>query len=413
MTPPGRFKRVAHDLEKLPCELHDGVLDELEFHQLIRLSLYASAGSRLHWSLRNSSSNWGVYFKEGNMAELQCLLAITDRIKRVCFRLPKMRDKEPYPFREGTLSFLQQRNMDWELNRRDPRYDRGDFSSFGAMASIWLESLNFLVLDVTWTSFHEGYDKFIEPWIATLEDGTLEVFQKVPDVGECKDHYHWWLPQDAMRKAFSVDELGRFLGLYQQLRLNRATALSAELCKLADLYERHPNLFKTPFAPQSPRTNTKHIPDNMRFEARKILKKAKDGQWSEKETSKYRFRFPFPALVPYNWATQFFSNHCSDNIASLPEEILNNRQNVLRKAPTWITTLKASLEERLETVNLSKAEGQAALCEPKVPEVGDAYLPHPEDLQWLESFSKVTATLEEQYPGGVKDVRGNGWAACK
>jgi hypothetical protein len=32
-----RFERIAHDLEKLPCELHGAVLVELDFEQLIRL----------------------------------------------------------------------------------------------------------------------------------------------------------------------------------------------------------------------------------------------------------------------------------------------------------------------------------------------------------------------------------------
>jgi hypothetical protein len=63
MTPPStRFKRIARDLEKLPCELHEGVLAELEFGQLIRVSI--SAGPRLQWSLENSPALWSKYFRD-------------------------------------------------------------------------------------------------------------------------------------------------------------------------------------------------------------------------------------------------------------------------------------------------------------------------------------------------------------
>ena len=56
-----RFQRIAQDLEKLPCELHGDILNDLEFSQLIRLS--SCAGPRLTWSLENSISAWGDHFR--------------------------------------------------------------------------------------------------------------------------------------------------------------------------------------------------------------------------------------------------------------------------------------------------------------------------------------------------------------
>lgn len=41
------LQQIARDLEKLPCELHDGILFDLKFAQLIRLS--ACAGPRVSW----------------------------------------------------------------------------------------------------------------------------------------------------------------------------------------------------------------------------------------------------------------------------------------------------------------------------------------------------------------------------
>jgi len=70
-----RFTRIAEDLERLPCELHDAVLKDLEFEQLLRLS--QTAGPRLAWSLENSLSPWSLYLRQGNIQTLCSLLEIT------------------------------------------------------------------------------------------------------------------------------------------------------------------------------------------------------------------------------------------------------------------------------------------------------------------------------------------------
>jgi hypothetical protein len=78
-----RFRRIARDLEKLPCELHDGVLADLEFEQLIRLT--SCAGARLTWSLENSLAHWGRLFREGNFEGWQKLLSASDKLRLFCF----------------------------------------------------------------------------------------------------------------------------------------------------------------------------------------------------------------------------------------------------------------------------------------------------------------------------------------
>lgn len=113
-----RFERIAQDLEKLPCELHDTVLKDLEFEQLIRLSVFA--GPRLNWSLENSLSPWGKHFREGNTSRLQALLGITAQVRKFCFQLPKSRKTDrvrsdtwpPLP-----LHFLHHRGSDWSSAR--------------------------------------------------------------------------------------------------------------------------------------------------------------------------------------------------------------------------------------------------------------------------------------------------------
>jgi hypothetical protein len=113
-----RFERIAGSLEKLPCELHDDVLKDLEFEQLIRLSAFA--GPRLLWSLENSLSPWAKYFHGSSIQQLQTFLGITDEVKKYCFQLPKSKKidrvrHDTWP--PGDLMFLRNRGSDWSSPR--------------------------------------------------------------------------------------------------------------------------------------------------------------------------------------------------------------------------------------------------------------------------------------------------------
>ena len=396
MTPPSRFKHIARDLEKLPCELHEDILGELEFEQLVRLS--QSAGPRLLWSLENSLSPWGTLFKNGSLVTLQRLLTMTDQLRRLCFQLPAKKGGRPWIFEAGVLSFLQRRKSDWM-----------DLRSYESLFDLWLSSLNWLAIDTTWGAFHQEYSKLVKPWIATM-DGAAGAFEKVPHVGEpVTDNDHL---EHATDTAFSIDELANFISTYQRLRLVRAEKLAAELRQLADIYEANPTLLKTPFAPQTPRPNLKHVPSNLRFHARKVLRRAKYGRWGDKDTVKYCFRFPFPALIPYDWTTIVFNKLWQGNTAVIPREILDKYRVVLEEAPLWVTGMPAHEQDKLK--DLSNMFEHVALstgpplCKPTVVEVGDAYFPHPEQVKWLATFAEVVAWMGANFPGDVRSVRGDG-----
>jgi hypothetical protein len=218
-----------------------------------------------------------------------------------------------------------------------------------------------------------------------------------------------------MKTAFSIDELANFIETYRQLRLVRADKLAAELCQLAHIYEAHPTLVKTPFAPQTLRPNEKHVPSNLRFQARKLLRRAVEGRWGDKDIGKYCFRFPFPALIQYDWTIRLFNKLWQDDTAAAPEEMLDKYRVILEKAPLWVMPVHKQdevedLSNEFEKVALST---DSPLCKPIVKEVGDAYLPHPEQVKWLEMFAEVLAWMEANFPGEVRGVRGDGWETGK
>jgi hypothetical protein len=422
-----RFERIAQDLEKLPCELHDGVLKDLEFEQLIRLS--ASAGPRLLWSLENSLSPWGKFFRdEGSIPQLQTLLGITDQVKKFCFQLPKSKKTDRVrhdTWPPANLTFLHHRDSDWSRTGTS-RYrtlqlmqqqllaaadlsqaeftpaDRPSFANSSALNGHWLRSLNEIVIQMTWQAFQSDYSRLIEPWVPEVE-GAASIFAKVQVVGQVLkvDLAH------AKRNALSLDELKNFMTFYQQLRETRAKALAQELCRLAGLYEAHPTCFKTPFAPERRRLNEKHVPTQMRIEARKMTKRVTNTWWKDKEIYKYRFAFPFPGLVPYGWTLQLFDKVLKEGHAVLTtdqhEEMFKKARITRSVLPAWAAGVP----------DMGALTQQVERWEPRYKAImswGLAYQPHKEwEVRWLETFGEVVAWMEAQFPDLLQEVRGPGW----
>jgi hypothetical protein len=429
-----RFERIARDLEKLPVELHNNVLVELEFQQIIRISHHAGPG--LTWSIQDSLSPWGVFFRDGNTALLQKLLALTDRLKRFCFRLRDAenldQDKFDNACSKGPLWFIRNRGPKWRsqndpyerwnnnhyrykyaTNKQDP--DNPRLVDAASLSSHWLCSLNEIAISTTWRALHADYSRDLEPWIAQL-DGAATIFDKIPLVGKATISYHNGpnvIQLKSSRTALSVGELSDFIDLYQKIRLMRAEALAQELHRLADLYEAHSSLLKTPFAPQTPRSNKKHIPSNMRCEARKIVKRASTTWWNCKEKPRNRFAYPFPALVPYSWTMQLFCKVLNDGKLSEslhPETIVKSCKNIMQQIPAWappcdlphlITDDMAGLSNALDLIALGPKHlwyWETTLC---------AHTD--EELNWLESFAHVVAWMEVEFPETAKEVRGHHW----
>jgi len=406
-----RFQRIAQDLEKLPCELHGDILNDLEFSQLIRLS--SCAGARLTWSLENSISAWGDHFRAEDRSTWQKLLSISDSVRRLCFIQPKTKDEIPYIF-ERSLAFLFFRNEDWKATAcgwlpADVQ-NRSRFAEH-QLARTFLAELNSIVMDRTWSAFHEHYARFIKPWLPRLSLQAKAIFSKVPKLG-IKDavcHRYAYLSKDL---PFSIDDLATFIDMYQQFRLLRAETMAAELYRLADIYETYPTRLKEPFdlrvrAPDN--LNTQHVPTDIRRCARKLVRKAKNTRW--KNTEGCVVRFAWPALVPYESQVEMFQEHITDatDIQVAPADIMDKCYAVVANAPSWardnaerevmaVTRLYETLKQQhLSLHGLSfKVLIQPYQAEfPKRAPVALPVLPRGDaELEWLENFAEVTAWME-------------------
>jgi hypothetical protein len=266
----------------------------------------------------------------------------------------------------------------------------------------WLQSLNKIVIETTWKTFQADYYRFIDPWVPNVE-GVASIFDTVQLLGQVPKAGLVY----AKRNALSLDELKDFMVFYQQIREIRAKALAQELYRLADLYDAHPTLFKMPFAPEYRRLNEKHVPWQMRIEARKMTKRVVNSWWKDKEIYKYRFAFPFPALVPYNWTLQLFDKVLKEGSAVLTsdqhKENFEKAKVICQGLPVW-----AAGAPDMET--LTQQVGRWAPKHRAVMSWDRAYQPHREyEVGWLELFGEMAAWMEAQFPDLVEVMRGPGW----
>ncbi|KAH7066804.1 hypothetical protein BKA63DRAFT_523196 [Paraphoma chrysanthemicola] len=370
MSRSARFERIAQDLEKLPAELHEGVLVDLEFEQLIRLSLHA--GPRLIWSLENSPSPWGKFFR-GGMDEWQTFLKVNDQARKLCFKPPKSREDRPEDFtRTGFLAFVHYRTLDWS-SRGQPWWvplprelDREGLMRY------WLERLTQLVVNSRLYP-NGNYKYLIEPWPGVPEvEGAADLFNNVHT------------------GTTSIKEVADFIEAYQQIRINRAQALATQLNRLADLYEAHPQHLKEPFAPQSPRPNEKHIAIQMRCEALQIVRRAQNRWWGTRPCGVYRFNRRFLPLIPYDRSTEIYNQ----NISKLRqagtvtfEEIEEKGEAVSREWPEW---------EMIDANGFPVSYKQNPIGHIQWTKSQRMPLPHSEvHLKWLENIVNVIAWIEE------------------
>jgi hypothetical protein len=376
------------------------VLADLEFQQLIRLS--ETAGPGLVWSLENSLSPWGIYFRGGNTSRLQKHMAVTDQVKKLCFYPTQTKNEQPREFESGSLSFLQCRGSAWKSSF--PR-----LIDHTTLCSHWLSTLQRIVIDQTWQTFHKDYSRLIEPWISQV-DGAA-VFDTLP--------FHEDVTH-VTRSGQTVDELAEFVDVYQNLRLIRAKGLAAELYQLADLYDAHSTRLRMPFAPQTYRSNVNHVPANLRSEARNLVKRAHHTWWGDKVRYKYRFQYSFPALIPYAWSVRFVDRvlHKNASLVSVHGKAFTEKcTTVLQELPSWFpNVLEGEIPNQIAKVSnslrqLDITQEASSLGTQGMEKKGrGTYCPHTEkELTWLKTFGEVVAWMEVQFPDLLKEVRGDKW----
>lgn len=377
------------------------------------------------------------------MGEWQRLLSVSDSIRKFCFAQPKTKDHVPWVFEHGDLAFLVYKKAQWARGGTTSLVPEHTLRNGKALARHWLAALNHIVVDATWSTLHDDYARTVEPWASSVA-GAKDVFSKIPDIGIMTTTTRSNEPSTTLRSkykpraskvvnaktVFTSRELVRFVDLYQQVRVKRAEAFAQELYRLAHLYDAHAARLKMPFDPRlhaPDDLNAAHIPTTMRCQARRLVRLAQCTRWRRSDAFKHRFAWP--ALIPYDWGIQLFNTVVQkpgfldqDGAEEGPAEreaatvaLVKQCRYIVASPPCWATggpkthtNAVARLSSKMGRQHLGEQAPDTSipLCirvdktDIGWRELGKLHVvPRGEaELQWLQTFAEVTASMEQGYP---------------
>lgn len=422
----GRYYTIAHDLEDLPLELIEEVIKELDFERTIRLS--DRAGPQLFKALSISPTWRPLFDLETDRTTWQRCLRLTDTMNTLCYRS----GREARPF----------------FKRRDQRRDRGwnaiDLSFLGSGGVGAHTPRNFLdptphpFLDVTSlrTLWLKVLSKKMSEASYFLPGAVIHNIEAYMASEQDRMRYNWFNHNLGSDLTLTVGELEEITGLYQRALKIRTNTQADELRRLATLYDAHSKLLKEPFAPQSPRSNLLHIPQQLRSRAR-ILENTIPS-WYNRTGGRSYFRNEFPALVPYDWTLRLFVLLIKQDKVTVDtrcQKILGGMPRYYR--PEFDSGDRISAPRTLGTpwspptdLPSQSHKLSVTLCQPNdinrsttrfwtgPPElrylhraVSDAttYTAHAKvELAWLETFVDVVAGLIERFPQAAEAAQAEG-----
>ncbi|KAF5846913.1 hypothetical protein GGP41_003183 [Bipolaris sorokiniana] len=323
---------------------------------------------------------------------MQELLAITDTVVKHGFPPSCKRMDSTRIYEERNLRFLAYKSSEWSSSYSI--VEMRDLRTSEALAKHWLNHLSRMVTAV------------LSPIIPADPS-----FPQLPSS----------FPTPA--------SLASFISSYQCARESNAEALAQQLEHLAALYEAHPTCFKMPFDPRShaPSTlNAEHIPSTMRSQARRIVKVARASK--RRRNREFLHRFLWPGLVPYECCVRLFNRVVlwtgllEGKEVEVEGELMEECRRVIEGRPIWADGMRKGkeveaksegdvIEELSSTMGRQNLEADAMpisiqVCLEDAKEDIDKVLVVPRveaELQWLDRFAQVTASLEQAYPDLAKD----------
>lgn len=333
---PSRNQGTVSYLEKLPLELHEPILSQLTLRDIIALAKYAPKESRVQAVIEISPAwgkVWPTYLahKQDLQALVSLILPIGDRLydpTNYALNLTPAQFASHMAHHnlvttERGCSFFDMTVLQTSRNIQKQLRGVSKITLGYICNNISLETIALICPWLTGPrppiDEKNTRDHFSEimrtacnctiltdrnPFVGVLDASLLRRHRRLSD-NMCQFKHPGSVSADwtaAQIKAF-VDGYAVF-----QTELNMTKA--KQLRDLGELYKTHNTRLKTPGAPQSPRHNTLHIPQQLEILARHILRNididVSVHPRSRQETS--RFRYVHTCLVPYDWCLELWFN---------------------------------------------------------------------------------------------------------
>ncbi|KAK4194043.1 hypothetical protein QBC40DRAFT_291474 [Triangularia verruculosa] len=338
-----KTKRIASKLENLPLELIEPVLANLTFGDIIALSMCAENDGQLARALAISPSwkeFWPIYAARKSDFQMTIALKvpvgggkwydashgeldITPGMLRRKMARGREIHGDGYDFLEHTLAIIFEKFMT-------------------VLVKVDLVTLTFLCQELSLETI-----AVIAPWMASqpplgVDEHRRKLYEAMktlncacsvslgPYSTPAQRHY-WYCPwsrnhTDRSIPGKSLPQMKAFMDGYAAAQLRVNTVKSQQLEALATLYARHHSRLKMPLAPQSPRQNTNHIPQQLTMIAEFIPKIIDLDRCNQPTTSKHghcRFRYPHACLIPYDWCLRLWTKviETHPSLLSIKEQI--------------------------------------------------------------------------------------------
>ncbi|KAK3317935.1 hypothetical protein B0H66DRAFT_220053 [Apodospora peruviana] len=357
--------RIASHLEKLPLELHEPILANLSFRDVIALAKYAPDGGQVATALA-ISPKWGNIWPTytAHKDEYQTLASLIMPLG------PAGRLFDPTG---GALDVMAGQFYRQQTRRRqmNPEYDFYTWTLLNTSNNI--RDMLRMVDPVTLQYFSEKIsldhiasiaprladlvahckqehtgssgssttgntsdeqdvrqwfsDLLKEPCPCALAVSTWPLEERaqnrkarlIQNQHHCEFN-HRALPQP----AWTLEQMKAFVDAYTIFQHKVNAAKGAQLKTLSKLYARHHSRLKQPLAPQTPRKNPNHIPEQLEIIVGFVMRTLDIDREAQRRSQEgvSRFRYPHACLVPYNWCLRLWTQVVEAN----PELLLGKKQ---------------------------------------------------------------------------------------
>lgn len=442
---PLRLIRAARDISRLPPELHEAILSQLGFADIVRLSLAPTASHVLNDSIRLSDEwKWLFY---NNLDSIKASWAALDAICDLwCQRSWLAMWSARNSIQKGAKGMFAYTSKELKERYYSDRWEALDEETTSKAIT---NDLRITVMAVFGTFI--GSEKGPSNWrygdyfslhhwrnhrsLRITDRRSIALFlsdafrnsivsgDPLPSEWDAQETWEQRManaPTEEMvtlcaeslaSRVWSFDEILTVLPVLRQALDMINLAQSTELEAMADLHQRYSETLKEPRAPNTPRRNSKHIIKQLRLEAAQARERPafiSHRTHAEPDLSiapatvlvgNYRFRHPHLPLIPYNWCIHLFS--------SINERYpIQNATNDSPYPPALLSQLQVALEGFEYTH--SHGSGRDSPRTPRISTDGSYYLlhlsmmygcPRPSaEIRWLAAFAECVSWMAKAFP---------------
>lgn len=328
-------------MENLPLELHESILANLSFRDIIVLAKCVPNGSRMGTALATSptwSRIWPIY--TANQDDFQTLASLVVPVGGGRLFDPTC----------GALDVTAgqfHRRMVREREIHGAEYNFFEYTIRRTSTAIrqLIRDVDYATLGILCQNISLDHIAIIMPWLKGLvvtaqqqadpeENGwaknarskfldTMKGYCHCPPYPWPEDReprlymeQHYFSAAQPCRKKhpdsptaqWTVSQIKTFVDAYSDFQTRINTAKAQQLRTLAQLYAHNHGRLKEPLAPQDERKNAAHIPGQLEIVAgfvSRIIDLDRRRQPGTKQ-GKSRFRYAHPCLIPYDWCLRLW-----------------------------------------------------------------------------------------------------------